>query len=106
GCLRAGRLDAHREQENGQPLTTPADSHVRAPHVSLLELSSGLRCMIIASILMRPPLAPFTVAALIAGAMAVVRTQSAVDVKLQGQLKQLFPAAASFSPKMPDPPHY
>ena len=56
--------------------------------------------------LMRTPLAPFTVAALMAGAMAVVRTQSAVDVKLQGQLKQLFPAAASFSPKVPDPPHY
>jgi NosR/NirI family nitrous oxide reductase transcriptional regulator len=46
------------------------------------------------------------VAALVAGAIAVSHTQSAVDPKLQGQLKQLFPAAAAFSPKVVDPPHY
>jgi NosR/NirI family nitrous oxide reductase transcriptional regulator len=55
---------------------------------------------------MRIPLALFGVGALVAGTMTVVRTQSAVDAKLQGQLKQLFPAAAAFSPKVPDPPHY
>ena len=37
---------------------------------------------------------------------AMSRAQSAVDPKLQAQLKQLFPAAAAFSPKVPDPPHY
>jgi NosR/NirI family nitrous oxide reductase transcriptional regulator len=30
----------------------------------------------------------------------------AVDPKLQGQMKQLFPGAAAFSPKAPDPPHF
>jgi NosR/NirI family nitrous oxide reductase transcriptional regulator len=29
-----------------------------------------------------------------------------IDPKLEAQLKRLFPAAASFSPKVPDPPHY
>jgi NosR/NirI family nitrous oxide reductase transcriptional regulator len=38
--------------------------------------------------------------------MTVGQTQSAVDPKLQGQLKQLFPAAAAFSPKVPEPPHF
>jgi NosR/NirI family nitrous oxide reductase transcriptional regulator len=38
--------------------------------------------------------------------MAVAQTQPAADPKLQGQLKQLFPAAAAFSPKVLDPPHY
>ena len=38
--------------------------------------------------------------------MTVGHTQPAVDPKLQGQLTQLFPAAAAFSPKAPDPPHY
>jgi transcriptional regulator of nitric oxide reductase len=37
--------------------------------------------------------------------VAFAQTQPAVDPKLQGQLKQLFPAA-SFSPKIPEPPHY
>jgi NosR/NirI family nitrous oxide reductase transcriptional regulator len=46
------------------------------------------------------------VVALVAGAVAVSHTQPAVDAKLQGQLKQLFPNAASFSPKIIDPPHY
>ena len=47
-----------------------------------------------------------TVGALVAGAIAVGQTQSTIDPKLQGQLKQLFPAAATFSPKVIDPPHY
>jgi NosR/NirI family nitrous oxide reductase transcriptional regulator len=38
--------------------------------------------------------------------MLVGQAQPAVDPKLQGQLKHLFPAAASFSPKVPNPPHY
>jgi NosR/NirI family nitrous oxide reductase transcriptional regulator len=41
--------------------------------------------------------------------IALVQTQVPapnIDPKLQGQLKQLFPAAAAFSPKVPDPPHY
>lgn len=46
------------------------------------------------------------VVALVAGAIAVIHTQPVVDPKLQGQLKQLFPAAAAFSPKIIDPPHY
>ena len=46
-----------------------------------------------------------SVAALVLGAMTAARTQSP-DPTLQGQLKQLFPAAASFSPKTPDPPHF
>src|SRR6266511_2845448 len=49
---------------------------------------------------------PFAVFALIAGAITVGQTQPALDPKLQGQLKQLFPAAAGFSPKVLDPPHY
>jgi NosR/NirI family nitrous oxide reductase transcriptional regulator len=44
--------------------------------------------------------------ALIAGATAVGYTQSSVDAALQQQLKQLFPAAGSFSTKIADPPHY
>src|SRR4029453_48304 len=46
------------------------------------------------------------VVVLIVGAMSPGYTQSAVDPKLQGQLKQLFPAAAAFSPKIPDPRHF
>ena len=42
---------------------------------------------------------------LVAGVMTVGYTQSAVDPKLQGQLKQLFPAA-TFSQKLPEPPHF
>ncbi len=34
------------------------------------------------------------------------RAQSAVDPTSQKQLKQLFPAAGAFSPKVADPPHY
>lgn len=40
------------------------------------------------------------------GALVVVEGQSSIDAKLQGQLKQLFPAATSFSNKEPEPPHY
>lgn len=46
-----------------------------------------------------------TVLTLVAGVMTVGYTQTAVDPKLQGQLKQLFPAA-TFSPKLPEPPHF
>ncbi len=46
------------------------------------------------------------VVALALGAMAIVQTQPALDPTLQGQLKQLFPGAAAFSPKVADPPHY
>lgn len=47
--------------------------------------------------------------AALAGALmtlTVARAQLAVDPKLQGQLKQLFPAAGGFSTKAVDPPHY
>ena len=46
--------------------------------------------------------------ALILGTLVTLsagQSSGAVDAKLQGQLKQLFPAA-TFSPKIPDPPHY
>lgn len=49
---------------------------------------------------------PVAVVALALGVMTVVHTQSAPDPTLQGQLKQLFPGAAGFSPKVVDPPHY
>lgn len=45
---------------------------------------------------------------LIAGTLSTLTARqngAAIDPKLQGQLKQLFPAA-TFSPKFPDPPHY
>ncbi len=45
------------------------------------------------------------VVALTAGAIMIGYTQSAVDPKLQGQLKQLFPTA-TFSEKFPEPPHF
>src|SRR5438477_3270368 len=50
-----------------------------------------------------------TIAAAMAAALSTMmlgQTAPAVDPKLQAQLKQLFPAAAAFSPKVPDPPHY
>jgi transcriptional regulator of nitric oxide reductase len=46
-----------------------------------------------------------TLVALVAGAIVVGHTQSAADPTLQGQLKQLFPTA-TFSPKIPEPPHF
>lgn len=48
----------------------------------------------------------FAAVALVAGAITVAQSQAASDPKLQGQLKQLFPAAAAFSPKQPEPPHF
>ena len=44
--------------------------------------------------------------AIVVGAMTIGRTQPAVDSILQGQLKELFPAAGTFSPKVADPPHF
>ena len=44
----------------------------------------------------------------LAGALSTIiaaQPGGAIDPVLQGQLKQLFPTA-SFSPKIPDPPHY
>jgi NosR/NirI family nitrous oxide reductase transcriptional regulator len=46
---------------------------------------------------------------LVAGALTTMRAGQgllAADAKLQGQMKQLFPAAGSFSLKAADPPHY
>jgi NosR/NirI family nitrous oxide reductase transcriptional regulator len=37
---------------------------------------------------------------------ALLLGQAAPDARQQGRLKQLFPAAAAFSPKAGDPPHY
>jgi len=51
---------------------------------------------------MRTALALLVIAA---GGM-VVAGQSTLDPRLLGQLKRLFPAAASFSPKEGDPPHF
>jgi len=47
-------------------------------------------------------------AALLAGTFTTMvgRAQIAIDPKLHGQLKQLFPAAVGFSPKAVDPPHF
>jgi len=47
-------------------------------------------------------------AAMVAAFFAIVigRAQPALDPKLLGQLKQVFPAAAAFSSKIADPPHY
>ena len=39
-------------------------------------------------------------------ALTVVLAQPATDAKLQGQLKQLFPSATSFSPREGEPPHF
>lgn len=45
------------------------------------------------------------VAAVLIGTVTLVSGQ-AVDAKLQGQLKRLFPNAVLFSAKQSDPPHY
>lgn len=55
---------------------------------------------------MRRAVVPLNIVALVVGALTMAQTQSAVDPKLQGQLKQLFPAVTAFSPKALDPPHY
>jgi NosR/NirI family nitrous oxide reductase transcriptional regulator len=49
----------------------------------------------------------FTVTLILGTLSTLTARQSGtpLDPKLQGQLKQLFPAA-TFSPKVPDPPHY
>ena len=39
-------------------------------------------------------------------AVAVLAAQAPMDPKLQNNLKRLFPAATSFSPKGGDPPHF
>jgi len=44
--------------------------------------------------------------AMLVGSMIVARTQSALDPKLQGQIKTVFPSASTFSPKEGDPPHF
>ena len=43
--------------------------------------------------------------AIMAGGLIVLDGQ-APDARVQGQLKRLFPAATSFSPKAGDPPHF
>ena len=48
----------------------------------------------------------FVAALVTVGATVVAGGQSAADARLQGQLKQLFPAATAFSAKEGDPPHY
>jgi len=40
------------------------------------------------------------------GTFVVVNGQAPLDARFQGQLKRLFPNAASFSTRQPDPPHY
>jgi NosR/NirI family transcriptional regulator, nitrous oxide reductase regulator len=40
------------------------------------------------------------------GALLVAEGQAPLDAKLQGQLKQLFPAGTTFSAKEPNPPHF
>jgi len=42
----------------------------------------------------------------VACAVVALAGQATMDAKLQGQLKQLFPNAATFSPKGGDPPHF
>ncbi|MGB7218914.1 MAG: FMN-binding protein [Vicinamibacterales bacterium] len=51
-------------------------------------------------------LAVLVVALAVIGAGAVAGGQSAADTRLQGQLKSVFPAAAAFSAKEGDPPHF
>jgi transcriptional regulator of nitric oxide reductase len=55
---------------------------------------------------MSVPRVSVAVVTLVVGLATVGRTQSPLDPKLQGQLKQLFPAASAFSPKVPEPPHF
>lgn len=45
-------------------------------------------------------------AALVAALTIVTQAQTAIDAKLQEQLKRLFPSAASFSPRGGEPPHF
>ena len=48
----------------------------------------------------------FTALLVAAADVLAAGRQPALDARLQGQLKQLFPAAASFGPKGGEPPHY
>jgi NosR/NirI family nitrous oxide reductase transcriptional regulator len=43
---------------------------------------------------------------LIAGGMITAGAQAPLDASMRAQLKRLFPAAAAFSPKEGDPPHF
>src|SRR5688500_4666523 len=54
---------------------------------------------------MRSALVVATLVVGVCSTLIVGQTPAAVDAKLHGQLKQLFPAA-TFSPKIPEPPHY
>jgi transcriptional regulator of nitric oxide reductase len=49
---------------------------------------------------------PITALLPVLGAMVVANGQSSREVKLQAQLKGLFPVAAAFSPKEGSPPHF
>ena len=60
--------------------------------------------MIIAAVVLKG----LFIVALVAGTLSTLtagQSAGAVDPRLQGQLKHLFPAA-TFSPKAPEPPHY
>lgn len=43
---------------------------------------------------------------LLVAAAGVAAAQTPLDPKVESQLRQLFPSAASFSPKQGDPPHF
>ena len=49
---------------------------------------------------------PILILVMALGAFVVVNGQAPVDAKLLGQLKQAFPGATSFSPKVAEPPHF
>ena len=49
---------------------------------------------------------PLAASLAIVGGVLIGAGQSAPDAKLSGQLKQLFPASASFTPKGGSPPHF
>ena len=53
----------------------------------------------------RIPFAPLVVLILL-DLILIGHAQPAADVKLQSQLKRLFPSASAFSPKGGDPPHF
>jgi NosR/NirI family nitrous oxide reductase transcriptional regulator len=49
---------------------------------------------------------PVFVSMLVLGGMAAAGEQATHDARLQAQLKELFPAATSFSPRGGSPPHF
>jgi NosR/NirI family nitrous oxide reductase transcriptional regulator len=63
--------------------------------------SSGAYCSDII-----PPVRQSLAALFALAAVAVLTAQGPADAKLQANLKHLFPAATSFSPKGGDPPHF